>query len=80
MKLRLGKFLTYIDYVLIIILILGAVFFAQQYQYIIFAAIGVLLIVLVIIGYIFLRCPHCGAYILRNENEYCKKCGKRIDK
>ncbi|MDO4460020.1 MAG: hypothetical protein Q4C42_08105 [Clostridia bacterium] len=79
MKIRIGKFLTYIDYVLIIIMILGAMFFAPEYQYLLFALIGVLLIALVLIGYIFLRCPHCGAYIMKNHNEYCKKCGKRIE-
>lgn len=26
-----------------------------------------------------MRCPHCGSWLERNDGEYCQNCGKRID-
>ena len=33
----------------------------------------------VLLHVLWMRCPHCGSWLERNDGEYCQNCGKRID-
>lgn len=44
------------------------------------AAIAILSVAAgVVLSLHWMRCPHCGRWLERNDGEYCRHCGKRID-
>lgn len=38
-----------------------------------------LIIAETVIGFMFYKCPHCGAYLGHNVGRRCAKCGKLLD-
>lgn len=33
----------------------------------------------VVLSLRWMRCPHCGSWLERNDGQYCRHCGKEID-
>lgn len=79
MKKRIiGKIITYFLAGLIIILLVFDQIVKTGYTAYIYGIIGLLLIILIAVGNIFFRCPHCHQFIGRKDEDYCPHCKKKL--